>query len=322
MTAINSIIIDGLSFALPIFIMAIGGIYSERSGITNLALEGLQGVGAFVGALTAYLLIEKAGMGLTPAYYVSFIAAMVGGMIYSLLHALLCIKFKANQVISGVVINILALALTVFLTKSINRAAFGAASDKIVLSVSPRFSVPGLSSIPVLGAFFTNLYPFEVIIVVLALVAWFILYKTRLGLHIRACGDNPHAVDAAGINVARTRYFAVMVSGALSGIAGMAFAYSIFSKFSGDVYVGYGYIAIAALIFGNWNIGRTLFACLLFGFARSGGYELVKFLELPSVFTDIVMILPYVLTLVLLIFMGKNNASPKALGEPYDASKR
>ena len=322
MTVLNTIIIDGLSFALPVFIMAIGGIYSERSGITNLALEGLQGVGAFVGALTAYLMVEKAGMDLTTVYYLSFLAAMLGGMLYSLLHALLCIRFKANQVISGVVINILATALTVFLTKAINRAAFGAASDKIVLSVSPRFTVPGLSAIPVLGAFFTNLYPFEVMIVVLALIAWFILYKTRLGLHIRACGDNPHAVDAAGINVSRTRYFAVMVSGALSGVAGMAFAYSIFSKFSGDVYVGYGYIAIAALIFGNWNIGRTLFACLLFGFARSGGYELVKILELPSVFTDIVMILPYVLTLVLLIFMGKNNASPKALGEPYDASKR
>ena len=322
MTVLNTIIIDGLSFALPVFIMAIGGIYSERSGITNLALEGLQGVGAFIGALTAYLMVEKAGMDLTTVYYLSFLAAMLGGMLYSLLHALLCIRFKANQVISGVVINILATALTVFLTKAINRAAFGAASDKIVLSVSPRFTIPGLSAIPVLGAFFTNLYPFEVMIVVLALIAWFILYKTRLGLHIRACGDNPHAVDAAGINVSRTRYFAVMVSGALSGVAGMAFAYSIFSKFSGDVYVGYGYIAIAALIFGNWNIGRTLFACLLFGFARSGGYELVKILELPSVFTDIVMILPYVLTLVLLIFMGKNNASPKALGEPYDASKR
>lgn len=322
MTVLNTIIIDGLSFALPVFIMAIGGIYSERSGITNLALEGLQGVGAFIGALTAYLLVDKSGLDLTAAYYLSFLAAMLGGMIYSLLHALLCIRFKANQVISGVVINILATALTVFLTKAINRAAFGAASDKIVLSVSPRFSVPGLSAIPVIGAFFTNLYPFEVMIVILALAAWFILYKTRLGLHIRACGDNPHAVDAAGINVSRTRYFAVMVSGALSGIAGMAFAYSIFSKFSGDVYVGYGYIAIAALIFGNWNIGRTLFACLLFGFARSGGYELVKLLELPSVFTDIVMILPYVLTLVLLIFMGKNNASPRALGEPYDASKR
>ena len=322
MTVLNTIIIDGLSCALPVFIMAIGGIYSERSGITNLALEGLQGVGAFIGALTAYLMVEKAGMDLTTVYYLSFLAAMLGGMLYSLLHALLCIRFKANQVISGVVINILATALTVFLTKAINRAAFGAASDKIVLSVSPRFTIPGLSAIPVLGAFFTNLYPFEVMIVVLALIAWFILYKTRLGLHIRACGDNPHAVDAAGINVSRTRYFAVMVSGALSGVAGMAFAYSIFSKFSGDVYVGYGYIAIAALIFGNWNIGRTLFACLLFGFARSGGYELVKILELPSVFTDIVMILPYVLTLVLLIFMGKNNASPKALGEPYDASKR
>lgn len=322
MTAINTIIIDGLSFALPIFIMAIGGIYSERSGITNLAIEGLQGVGAFCGALTAYLLVNRMGADSQVPYYVSFAAAMLGGMVYSLLHALLCIRFKADQVISGVVINILGTALTVFLTKSINRAVFGGASDKIILNVSPRFTVPGLSKIPVLGAVFTNIYPFEIMIVLLALLAWFILYKTRLGLHIRACGDNPHAVDAAGINVARNRYFAVMVSGALSGIGGMAFAYSIFSKFSADVYVGYGYIAIAALIFGNWNIGRTLFACLLFGFARSGGYLLIQALGMPSAFSDLVMTLPYVITLLLLIFMGKNNAAPRALGEPYDPSKR
>ena len=319
---LNTIIIDGLSFALPIFIMAIGGIYSERSGVTNLALEGLQGVGAFCGALSAYVLSETFGAGSVIPFYLSFVFAVLGGMVYSMLHALLCIKFKANQVISGVVINILATSLTVFLTKTINRTLFGAASDKIVLGVSARFSIPGLSAIPVLGAFFTNIYPFEIMIIVIAVLAWYLLYKTRLGLHIRACGDNPHAVDAAGIDVAKVRFFAVMMSGALSGIAGMSFAYSIFSKFSGDVYVGYGYIAIAALIFGNWNIPRTLFACLLFGFARSGGYALVQFLGMPSAYSDLVMILPYVLTLVLLIFMGKNNASPRALGEIYDKSKR
>lgn len=322
MSAINTIIIDGLSFALPIFIMAIGGIYSERSGITNLALEGLQGMGAFCGALIATLLYKSFGAESPVPYYVSFLAAMLGGMIYSLLHAQLCIRFKADQVISGVVINLLGTAVTVFLTKTINRAAFGAASDKLMLSVSPRFSVPGLCRIPVIGAFFTNIYPFEIIIIVLALIAWFVLYKTRLGLHIRACGDNPAAVDAAGIDVEKNRYIAVMVSGALSGVAGMAFAYSIFSKFSADIYVGYGYIAIAALIFGNWNIPRTLFACLLFGFARSGGYALVQALGMPSAYSDLVMTLPYVLTLLLLIFMGKDNASPKALGQVYDKAKR
>lgn len=319
---LETIIIDGMAFALPIFIMAIGGIYSERSGITNLALEGLQGVGAFCGALAASILAKSCGDDSVIPFIAAFVFAILGGTLYAMLHALLCIKFKANQVISGVVINILATSVTVFLTKTLNRSLFGAASDKIVLGVANRFTVPVLSDIPVLGAFFTNVYTFEVLIIVVAVIASFVLYKTRLGLHIRACGDNPHAVDAAGINVARTRFIAVMVSGGLSGIAGMAFAYSIFSKFSADVFVGYGYIAIAALIFGNWNIGRTLFACLLFGFARSGGYALVQYLGMPSAYSDLVMTLPYILTLVLLIFMGKSNASPRALGEVYDSSKR
>ena len=322
MNSINNVIIDGLSFALPLFIMAIGGIYSERSGVTNLALEGLQGMGAFTGALAAYIIGLQVSADSQLPYYCAFLFAVLGGMVYSLLHAVLCIRFKANQVISGVVINILAMALTVFLTKTLNRNVFGAASDKIMLGVSDRLTVPGISQIPVLGAFFTNVYPFEIIIVALAFFAWYLLYRTRFGLHLRACGDNPHAVDAAGVDVARTRYLAVMMSGALSGLAGMAFAYSISAKFSADIYVGYGYLAIAALIFGNWKITPTLFACLIFGFARSGGYQLVQYLGMPSSYSDLVMILPYVLTLFLLIFFSKHNQAPKALGEIYDKSKR
>ena len=311
----NTIIIDGLSFALPLFVMAIGGIYSERSGVTNLAIEGLQGFGAFVGALFVVLVAGTQGTDSQTVFYLSFLFATLGGMAYALLHALLCVKFKANQVISGVVVNILAMALTAFLTKQINKSVFGAPSDKFQLGVSTRFSVPVLSDIPVLGAFFTNLYPFEIIIIVVAVVMWFLLYKTRFGLHLRACGDNPHAVDAAGRNVGQIRTVAVM-------ICGMCFAYSISAKFSESIYVGYGYLAIAALIFGNWKILPTLGACLLFGFARSAGYQLVQILEKPSSYSDLVMILPYLLTLLLLIFFSKYNRSPRALGEIYDKGKR
>ena len=318
----NTIIIDGLSFALPLFVMAIGGIYSERSGVTNLAIEGLQGFGAFVGALFVVLVAGTQGTDSQTVFYLSFLFATLGGMAYALLHALLCVKFKANQVISGVVVNILAMALTAFLTKQINKSVFGAPSDKFQLGVSTRFTVPVLSDIPVLGAFFTNLYPFEIIIIVVAVVMWFLLYKTRFGLHLRACGDNPHAVDAAGRNVGQIRTVAVMISGALSGIGGMCFAYSISAKFSESIYVGYGYLAIAALIFGNWKILPTLGACLLFGFARSAGYQLVQILEKPSSYSDLVMILPYLLTLLLLIFFSKYNRSPRALGEIYDKGKR
>jgi len=319
---LDNVIIDGLSFALPLFVMAIGGIYSERSGITNLALEGLQGAGAFVGALVAVFLMQVCSADSQIPYYAAMLFSMVGGMLYAMLHAVLCVKFKANQVISGVVINILAMALTVFLTKVVNRIAFGGASDKFILGISERWTIPGLSQIPVLGAVFTDIYPFELIIVVVAAIAWYVLYKTKYGLHLRACGDNPQAVDAAGIDVARVRFSAVMVSGALSGLAGMCFAYSISANYSGSIYVGYGYLSIAALIFGNWKIMPTLGACLLFGFAKSGGYQIVQMLGMPSSYSDLVMILPYVLTLLLLVFFSKHNDSPKALGEIYDKGKR
>ena len=318
----DTVIIDGLSFALPLFIMAIGGIYSEKSGITNLALEGFQGFGAFIGALAAVLIANATGTDIQQLFYVALLFSMIGGMIFSIIHALLCIKFKANQVISGVVINILALALTTFLTTQINALVFGTASDKFQLGVSERFTIEGLSNIPVIGAVFTNVYPFEVIIIVIALFAWYLLYKTKFGMRLRASGDNPHSVDAAGVNVSRIRFSAVLISGLLSGLGGMCFAYSISANFSSSIYMGYGYLAIAGLIFGNWKILPTLAACLLFGFARSGGTYIGQLMELPSSFTDLFMVLPYVLTLLLLIFFSKSNRAPRALGEIYDKGKR
>ena len=191
------VIIDGLSFALPLFIMAIGGIYCEKSGVTMLAVEGLQGFGAFIGAFVAVAIAGNFAGDSPAPFYIAMIMAAVGGSLFALIHALLCLKFKANQVISGVVVNILAMALTAYLTKLFNRVVFGATSDKFVLTVSSRITIPGISKIPVLGAVFTNLYPFELVIVVVAFVAWFVMYKTRFGMHLRACGDNPHAGSPA-----------------------------------------------------------------------------------------------------------------------------
>lgn len=318
----NSIIIDGLSFALPLFIMAIGGIYCEKSGVTMLAVEGLQGFGAFAGAFIAVLAAGGFSGSSQVPFYIALVFSAVGGGVFALLHALLCLRFKANQVISGVVVNIMAMALTAYLTKLLNRLIFDATSDKFVLTVSSRITVPGISKIPVLGAVFTNVYPFEIVIVAVAFVAWFVMYRTRFGMHLRACGDNPHAVDAAGRQVNKIRLVAIVICGALSGLGGICFAYSISANFSSSIYVGYGYLAIAALIFGNWRILPTLGACLLFGFARSGGYRLVQVLQMPSSYQDLVMILPYVLTLLLLVFFSKQNGSPKALGEIYDKGAR
>ena len=289
------IIIDGLSFSLPLFIMAVGGIYSEKSGITNLALEGFQGMGAFTGALATVIMMNMGIGNATTQFYAAIFFAVLGGALYSLLHAVLCIRMKANQVISGVVLNILAMSLTAYLCKALNKGLFHAASDKFVLSVSDKFTVPGLSAVPVLGAFFKDIYPFEVLIILAAIVCWYILYQTRYGMNLRACGDNPHAVDAAGESVSKTRTIAVMFSGALSGLAGICFAYSI---------------------------SGTLASFLLFGFARSCGYFLVQKMQMPSSYSDLAMTLPYILTLLLLIFFSKFNRAPRALGETYDKGKR
>lgn len=316
------ILIDGLSFAIPLFVMAIGGIYSEKSGVTNLALEGLQGMGAFIGAFVAVLAAGYFGSNSQVPYYLAIVCAMAGGMLYSLLYGLLCIRLKANQIIGGVVINILAMSLTAFFTKLLNRLVFGAASEKFVLGVSARFTIPLLSGIPVIGVAFKDIYPFEILILLIAVVAWYVLYKTRYGMNLRACGDNPHAVDAAGEDVTRIRLIAVLVSGALSGLAGISFAYSISANFSSNIYVGYGYLAIAAMIFGNWKILPTLGSCLLFGFARSGGYYLVQKMQMPSSYSDLAMTLPYIVTMLLLIFFSKYNRAPRALGEIYDKGKR
>ena len=318
----NKVFTDGLSFALPLLIMAIGALYSEKSGVTNLAVEGFQGVGAFFGALAATLFAPLIGNGNQAIIYIAMVCAAIGGALFSCIHGLLCIRFRANQVISGVVINILSVALTAFCTSAANAAISGNASNKFVLDVSSKFTVPLLSGIPWIGGLFTDMYPFEIIIAVLVVVLWYLMNRTRFGMRLRACGENPQAVDAAGANVTRIRWMAVIISGALSGIGGICFAYSLLGNFSPSIYQGFGYLAIAAMIFGNWNIGPTTLACLAFGLAKSGGLQLCIAAKLPSNYTDLFLLLPYVLTLLLLIFFSRKNHPPKAAGEPWDKSKR
>ena len=313
---------DGLSFALPLLIMAVGAIYSEKSGVTNLAVEGFQGFGAFIGALVAVMLMPLLPEGSQVPIYAALLFAAVGGGIYACLHALLCINFKANQVISGVVVNILAVALTTFYTSAVNAKLSGTASNKFILGVSNRYTIPGLSKIPWIGGLFQKMYPFEWIIIVLVIFFWYLMYKTRFGMRMRACGENPNALDAAGGNVVKTRWIAVIISGALSGIGGMCYAYSISANYSPSIYMGFGYLAIAAMIFGNWQIPSTALVCLIFGFARAGGQQLCIAMKLSSNYTDLFNMLPYVLTLLLLIFFSKRNHPPQAAGQAWDSSKR
>ncbi len=319
---IDRIIIDGLAFALPLFAMAIGGIFSEKSGITMLALEGIQGFGAFCGALVfAYLSPLVAG-GPRVIVYPVILAAMLGGMLFSLLHAFMSIRFRVNQVVSGVVVNILAMSLTIFLTGLVNEGLTGEASNKIWLGAAPRFNVPGLSSIPVLGAVFREVYIFSPFIIVFAVISVVLLYRTRFGLRLRACGENPQSVEAAGVSVKQTRYIALMLCGLLTGLGGMNFAYTFSANFSPTIYMGYGYLAIAALICGNWDIRNTFLTCLIFGFARSGGYQLILKLGMSSDLSDLFLMIPYVLTLLLLLFFSRHNHPPSALGADYEYDRR
>lgn len=318
---IDSIMIDGLAFSLPLFIIAIGGIYSERSGVTMLSLEGFQGFGAFFGAMSIVILRGTLGEGSPWLVYIAAAFSILGGAVLALLNAFMAVQLKARQTIAGVVINILAVALTTFLSSVITGAVTGQQTNKIQLGVSPRYTIPGLSKIPIIGGLFKDMYPFAFIIIVLALIAWYVMYKTRFGLRLRAAGDNPHSLDAAGINVNRIRFTAVVISGAVAGLGGMAFAYMV-AMFSPTSYMGYGYLAIAALIFGNWNIVTTLFTCLFFGFTRSFGQQLVLELKLSSNYSDLLNILPYVLTLIILVFFSKHNRPPRALGEHFDKGKR
>jgi len=318
----NSIINDSMAFALPLFIIAIGGIYCEGSGVINLALEGLLGVGAFFGGLSFAMISTQLGTTTNSMIYLSLIFSMIGGGLFAILYALLAIRFKANQVISGVVINMLSVSLTAFLANQLNYSLFGQASNKFMLAVFPRVTVPFLNKVPVIGAFFNETYVFEYIIIAIAFIMWFVLYKTPYGMSVRACGDNPQAVATAGRDVNKIRFSAVIISGIMAGIGGMCFAYSISTNFSPSIYVGYGYLAIAAYIFGNYKIGQTLLACLIFGFARTFGYLIVQALALPSTYSDLALTFPYIVTLVLLIFFSKNFTAPKGLGEVYEKSKR
>ena len=319
---LNSIIIDGLSFGLPLFILALGGIYSERSGVTMLCAEGFQGFGAFCGAFAVMVAQQSLGASSKALIYIGLVVAILGGILFSVIHAVLCVFFRAEQVISGVIINILASALTVFATSYINKFVFGSPSNNFKIGVSQQFTIPVLSKIPVLGAVFTSVYPYEIIILIVAVIMWYVMYKTKYGYALRACGENPQAVDAAGGNVAFYRFTAVLICGGLSGIGGMFFAYSLAGNYSSAIFAGYGYLAVAAMIFGNWDIPKTLLVCIFFGFAKSGGYQLCFAAGLSSNFSLLFQTIPYVLTIILLVFFSKHNHPPKAAGEFYDKGKR
>lgn len=313
---LQSIIPPALFFSAPLIFTALGGVFSERSGVVNIGLEGLMVMGAFVGVVFNLTFADTFGMW-TP--WISILVAMVVSAIFSLIHAVASITFRADQVVSGVAINFLALGLGVFLTKQ----WFDKGQTDMVSKPFYTTDIPFLRDIPVLGPiFFQNIYITSYLAIALAFVAWYVLYKTPFGLRLRAVGEHPMAADTNGISVYKMRYIAVFLSGAMGGLGGSVFALTIALNFSHATIVGQGFMALAAVIFGKWHPLGAMGAALFFGFAQSlsvisAGIPLLE--DVPQVY---LLIAPYVLTILALAgFIGRAEA-PKANGVPYIKGSR
>ncbi|MBM6859505.1 ABC transporter permease [Clostridium saudiense] len=303
-----------IAYTIPLLIAALGALYCERSGIVNIGIEGLMVVGSFAGALTISKLQEANVPG---ALWIGLLVAALVGMLFSLLHAFASINLSANQVISGTAINMIASALTVFLARNFT----GSGNIRVTLGFIPK-DIPVLSQIPIIGPLlFTRTYITTWVVLLILAIFTFLLYKTSFGLRLRACGEHPQAAAAAGVNVYKMRYIGVMISGAFSALGGAIILVTYSNEFNGNV-AGLGFLAIAALIFGQWKPLGILAATLFFGFASTLANVSQAIPELSSIPQVALKIFPYVVTLIALIIFSKSSQAPKAAGETFDAGKR
>lgn len=307
-----------LFFSMPLLVVAVGGLYAERSGIVNIALEGKMIFGAFVGILFLFLFDERiTGQS---ALVVAMLLGTAAGMLLGLMHAYASVTMKANQAISGMAINILAPAIAVFVAKEVTPSE--------LIPFRQRFFIPEiplLNEIPIIGkVFFERAYITTYVAIIVFLVSLFVIKKTRFGLRLRASGEHPHALDAAGVKVGRIRYTSVLISGGLAGLGGVVFFIPTSVEFSANV-SGYGFLAIAVLVFSKWEIKRIIVTSVFFGLmqtiasAHSGIPFLASIDIIPS---EVYKMLPYIATLIVLsLSRGEANA-PAAIGVPYDVSSR
>ncbi|WP_282926230.1 ABC transporter permease [Helcococcus kunzii] len=285
MNNITTIIAITIMYSTALIFGGLGGMISERSGVVNIGIEGMMSIGAFTGAAVGYA---------TSNPWIGFLAGGLAGALFGLLHAMASVTFRANQTVSGVAINMLGAGSALFLSKII----FGKADTPILEKKLPViFKIPSTAIIALL----------------LMIFLWVFIYKTKWGLRLRAVGEHPAAADTLGINVYRTRYLAVITSGFLSGLGGASVTMSLVSNYSPTAIAGQGFIALAAVIFGKWTPHGTFGAAILFGFAQALTVILGGKSVIPSEFISMI---PYVLTLVVLVFLGKSEA-PKADGVPY-----
>jgi len=292
----SSMIPSTLMIVSPILIAAIGGMICERAGVVNIALEGLMSIGAMTAAIMHVLLESKIGFSIPLA----LICAALAGGLFSVIHAFASVTLKADQVISGTGINLLANGLTIFICQLVFR-----------MDRSLNYKMGMLSD-----SF--GIYPTIWIALSILAITWFVLYKRPVGLRLRAAGEHPQALAAAGVNVIRIRYIAVIVSGLLAGLAGACIVLTQDIQFTVNTINGKGFIALAAVSFGRWLPLGVLGSSFLFGFSSSLAVNVFNIRSLDFLPSEVFSMLPYLITLLtLVVFSGKDYA-PKAVGQPYE----
>jgi ABC-type uncharacterized transport system permease subunit len=306
-TVIMGILASTLILATPLIFAGLGGVFSEKSGVVNIGLDGMMIMGAFFGVYGSFL---------TGSAVIGIVFALVAGAAMAAIHAFLSINLKANQIISGTAINLFATALSSFLIVKL----FGRGGQTDGVNGLPWHLPKFIRDIPVIGQLVTNINWFVIIALLMVVVSHYILYKTPLGLRIRSVGEHPSAADTLGINVYKIRYLCVLLSGALAGLGGAALSLGVTPLYREGMVSGRGFIALAAMIFGNWKPKGTLLACLLFGFAEAFQIKAQSFgWSLP---TELYSSFPYIITMLALAgFVGKTKA-PAADGEPYEKGQR
>jgi len=311
------VIQQSMFFAIPLMIVALGGLFSEKSGVVNIALEGKMVMGAFSGIL--FIHSFQGRLPGQPILVLALLVAVGVGVIVSLFHAYAAINLGANQIISGVAINMFAPAFAVYTSRLVTGTQNIHFTNQFRIESVPLFGrIPVLGPMFFQGAYFTTYLGFVILI-----ITAFVLHKTRFGLRLKACGEHPQAADSVGVSVAKMRYSGVMLSGALAGLGGLVWIIPISNIFSGTVN-GYGFLALAVLIFGGWKPQRILVAAFFFGFmqAIAASYMAIDFLRDSGIPAHFYRMLPFIATLVVLAFTSKNTMAPKAVGQPYDKGGR
>ncbi|BCJ92926.1 ABC transporter permease [Anaerocolumna cellulosilytica] len=304
-------------FAIPLLIVALGGMFSERSGIVNIALEGIMVMGGFFSIAVIHLLENR--MSGQPLLLIAVLVAGVSGAVFSLLHAFAAINLKADQTISGTALNLFAPAFAVFVARMVQGVQQIQFKDTFFIR-----KVPVLGDIPVLGPLlFQNAYVTTYIGLAVAIMSGVVINRTKFGLRLRACGEHPQAADSVGINVYKIRYAGVIISGALAGIGGLVFIVPTSTNFNASV-AGYGFLALAVLIFGQWRTKRIIVAAFFFGIMKTfaSAYSGIPFLKTLPISNEVYKMIPYIATLVILAFSSKNSQAPRAEGIPYDKGSR